>query len=311
MATAEQLFAQSVVVTDTHYSTTTLMGAILGCSSHFHVVQEPLNAEPTLGFHSLAPVQWYHYDYDEGYPALRAGLIGAMRGAPPLWRNVVERAAKIRSRHDVLRVAKYTATNLRLRIQPRPAVFKDPFLAFSAASLQGEDGLKVVLCLRHPCAFAESLRRRDAGFDFANQLQPALLETLPDLADDIRLFAQKPQSLLEQAALLWRVVYQFAAETYLDDPRSVTMRQDDLVAAPQSEVARLFDGLGLAQEPAVEQFVQEALNAGASADFAGVGGSYVHRDGQQTLNKWHERVTPEEMVLVRRRVGPVAERYGY
>ena len=223
MSDREALFANSVVVTGTHYSMSTLTGKIIGQAPEFHVVHEPLNAEPSLSYSSLNPEHWYEYYNGSRYDGMRAALYGYAYGAGAI-KGTLDRLPRIRSARDVLRVGKYAWTNLAFRCRPRRVVFKDPFLAFSGADLQARDGLYVVLSVRHPCGFAESLKRRGRGFDFNNLSdQPALLEAMPDMAELIKEYAATTQPIVAQAALLWRVIYEFSKATLKKPASSVKM----------------------------------------------------------------------------------------
>ncbi|MET3598511.1 hypothetical protein [Martelella mangrovi] len=157
----QRLFSMPVIVTGTHYSMNTLMGQILSEAPECHVVHEPLNAQPAVG----AEQEHWCVCYDDCcYREVRDRLIGFMFGHS-LLTETFSRIGRFQSRSDSLRVGKYGLTNLTLALQPWRAVFKYPFRAFSGYFLQKHNGLAIVLCLRHPCAFAQSLKRRDGGGD--------------------------------------------------------------------------------------------------------------------------------------------------
>ena len=302
------LFRQSVIVTGTHYSMSTLTGQILGTAPEFHVIHEPLNAEPTLGYAALAPDHWYEFYDDDRYDTLRNALYNYASGCG-IFVNTFSRLPKVRSKRDVLRVGKFALTNLKLLQRPRRVVFKDPFLAFSASQLQDKDDLYAVICVRHPCGFAESLKRRGKGFDFTDlAAQPALMEAVPDIASDIQRFATTKQPLVAQAALLWRAVYGFAAERMLNNPRTSVLRQEDMAADPVLETDRIFSAVGATRTRKVDEFLRNSLSAQAS-DFTGK--SYTKRNARDTANKWRERLPPDEIATVMQISGSVPALYGY
>lgn len=307
----QALFTDSVIVTGTHYSMSTLMGQIIAQAPEYHLVHEPLNPKPTLGYNAIGAAHWYEYYAADRHAHLRDSLKGYMFGKGVIGQSL-SRAARIRSKQDLLRVGKYALTNARFAATPRRAVFKDPFLAFSGRYLQQIDGLHVVLCLRHPCGFAESLKRRGKGFEFEDLAdQPDLMAALPEQAGQIALFAREPQPVLDQAALLWKVVYGFAAQHYLGHARTVFVRQEDLAEDPRSEVARVFAAIGASHTPAVDAFLESTLKADSPVDFAQDGGSYVRRNAQETTQKWKSRLAREEIARVMEIVGETAGAYGY
>lgn len=306
--TPDQLYRASVIVTGTHYSATTLVGRMLECASEFHLLHEPLNAQPTLGYDSLAPEHWYEF-YDEArYPQLRAALIRYLT-AQGFAGEVARRALRIRRPRQLLEVGRYVERKLPFLRQAKPVIFKDPFLAFSARTMQREDGLKVVLTVRHPCGFAESLARKTGNFAFTDLLQPALLEALPGEADLIAKFAHEEQSPLEQAALLWRLVYGFAAQYLVDDPRTHVVRQDDLALEPDATLDALLAFLGIARNARFDAFIEDNLRAEAT-DYSGKG-AYYRRNAKETLGKWRERLDAGDQARIMAIAGPYAGRFGY
>ncbi|MCB4457234.1 sulfotransferase domain-containing protein [Leisingera sp. McT4-56] len=310
-ADENDLFSKSVIVTGTHYSMTTLLGRILGASKSFNVVHEPLNHQPPLGYAAVPTNHWYEYFGPDRIEDLGRDLRQIQFGHN-LLPQTLRRMSQIRSWHDVLRAGKFARTGALHARHRRRAVFKDPFLCFTSRHLQSHFGLSVVLTVRHPCGFAESLARRGAGFDFNDLLQPQLLADLPEFADEIRHYARSPQPVLHQAALLWRVVYGFADQYLLNDPRTTFVRQEDLAAKPAEEASRIFSFLNARKSEAVDRFMSAALNAksGDSARRTPIG-SYVHRDARSAAMKWRQRLSPEDIEKVMKTAGPAAQRFGY
>lgn len=305
-----QLFSASVIVTGTHYSMSTLVGQIIGLTPDFNLVHEPLNHQPTLGYATVPTDHWYEYFAASQSEALAQGLMDIQFGkhTPTL---AAKRLIQARSLKDLARVAKFAKNGLTHCLYRKPAVFKDPFLCFSARHLQERYGMSIILTVRHPCGFAESLSRRGGGFDFMNLLQPALLDALPELANDIERFSYETQPITDQAALLWNVVYGFAMRYYLNDPNTYVVRQEDLASAPKVEVDRLLFALGSERHAKLDNFLEENLNGSVSVDFAEKGTSYVQRNAQKTAIKWKSRLTQDEIEAVMLRVEKIAERYGY
>ncbi|MFY0634051.1 MAG: hypothetical protein JXQ91_09565 [Vannielia sp.] len=313
MTSRALLFSNSVIVTGTHYSMSTLMGALLGTSPDFNVVHEPLNHQPTLGYATVPTNGWYDY-FDQARSADLASRLRAIQFGEGTVGASIRRLIRVRSSKDVLRCGKFAQTGMRHALRPRRAVFKDPFLCFSARHLQKGYGHYIVLTVRHPCGFAESLMRRGKGFDFRDLLQPALLDALPDLSDDICRFVKEPQTVLDQAALLWTIVNEFAARYYLDHPKSRFVRQEDLVGAPRETALSVFSALGAKEGSKLGAFLELNLKGTPrrteTTDADGKG-SYIRRDGKKAATKWRERLDPSDIARVMARVGETAAHFGY
>ena len=305
---SSRLLGSSIVVTGTHYSMTTLAGRLLAAGDEFHLLHEPTNPRPTLSYDSIRPQHWYEYYDSANYSELRRFLEQSL-AAGSLPGQIVARAASVRSLRDAMRVLRYAERKLPMRLAPKPAILKDPFLAFSARTLQAEDGLKVVLTVRHPCAFAESFIRAGQKFEFGNLMQPALLEALPGEADTISRLAKVPAPLAEQAAHLWRIVYGFAAAYLLPDPRTFLLSQDRLVTRTQETVGALFAFAGVTHGKSVAAFLAKNMQS-AGTDFAG-SASYIKRDSDAVLDKWRMRMSADDRDVVRALTGGVAAQLGY
>ena len=305
-----RLYRSSVLVTGGHYTLTTVIARLLACSPRFHTVTEPGQPFAPLWFRTLGSPHHYVYHDEAAYPELRAGLIRLMLGRG--WaKEALSRALRVRSPGVATQVAAFTRRELKMRLSPRPAIFKAPYLTFSARSMQRADGMRVVLGMRHPCAWIESIVRRDRGFDFRNLLQPALLEALPEHADAIDRFAHEDRPALEQAILAWRVFQTFHARYLLGDERTLVVRQHDLVGSPRGAAERLFRFAGVDAPAGLDAFLRNAFEA-RRVDFTPGGpGRYTERDGRAVVEKWRQRLTPEEVALIRRETEELAAAFGY
>lgn len=302
------LLRSSVLVTGSHYSMTTLIGRLLAVAPEFHLLHEPANARPTLSYDSLKPANWYEYYGQARGEALAEFLLRAMK-SEGFSREVLSKMGKIRSVRHALQVARYIQRKGPMKLAHKPAIIKDPFLLFAARDLQRMAQMRVVLTVRHPCAFTESFVRAGNGFDFANLLQPELFDAMPSEAAAIQGMAQTPKSLVEQAALLWRVLYGFAARYLIGNPLTAAVRQDEIVLETSETTKRLFAFTGGTYNASTDRFIAENFTANA-ADFS-KSGSYIRRDGRSTLNKWHGRLSCEEVVVIQGMTESIAAQLGY
>ncbi|MHA6332303.1 hypothetical protein ACXYL9_01360 [Qipengyuania sp. CAU 1752] len=304
----DPMLARSVIVTGTHYSTTTLVGALLQTAPEFHLLHEPLNPQPTLSYDSLKPPRWYEYYDASRYDELHDALARLLRRGPVL-PETARRLARARTRQELGQALRYLQRRLPSVVSRRPAIFKDPFLAFSAHNLQEQAGLKVVWCLRHPGAFAESFIRKTEGFPFEDLAsQPALLDMMDDDAEQVLAFARERQPACKQAALLWRVVNGFAERHLLANSRTASVRQEDFIDSREDTAKRLLTFVGGSRTPALRRFMEDKFG---SAEIDQGSGSYTKRDPRMAAEKWRGRLSREDAAIVREMTGPLAARLGY
>ena len=136
---------------------------------------------------------------------------------------------------------------LAYRLRGVRPLLKDPIAVFSAEWLAETFGAQVVVLIRHPAAFADSLNRAGWNYDFSNFLrQPLLMERyLYRFADEIRAAAAQPMDILDQASLLWRAIYHTVYEYQQAHPAWYFVRHEDLSLDPIAEFRRLFGYLDL------------------------------------------------------------------
>lgn len=303
-------YRSSLLVTGAHYSITTLLGAILAQSDRLHLVHEPVNHEATISFRTVPMAHVYPLAQGDEYERLRAGLIRLMQGAG-LWNAARQRLRQIRSMRDVGRIGRLFVRELPLQFSSRPVIFKAPLLALSARTMQQADGLRVILGLRHPCAWIESVVRRDGGFDFSDLArQPAVMEALPDFADRISAGARARFDPLHEALLLWQVLHAFHARYVVGHARTLVMRQEEIVTDPRLGTERLFAFVEAPVPPRIDRFLQRSFDS-SQVDFESGRGSYVNRDARAVLTKWRERMDPADRALIRDQAEELAARFGY
>ena len=133
----------------------------------------------------------------------------------------------------------------REREWPRGSLplLKDPIAVFSAGWLARTFGMRVVLSVRHPAAFAASLKRLDWTFDFDHLTCPAVADARPARAvrwEIERPPRVRPGDIIDQAALLWTVIYgSVGGASGSRCARRISDRN------PVTEIERLYQRLGL------------------------------------------------------------------
>ena len=289
---------------------TTLLGEVLALSPGFHLVIEPLNQRHPIGDRTLVLPHMYEYLDQDRYTGFRHQLERLIAGHG-FARDAARKLGRVRSAREVKLLVRLVEHGLRLRHMPRPAIVKDPFLAFTARTMQQVDRVRVVIGVRHPGGWVESIVRTDGGFDFGQWLeQPAVLEALPDLAGRIAHFARQPQPPVVQAAFAWLCFQTFHARYMLGNELTLVVRQEDFVAGPREWAERLFGFAAVAIPPDLDRFLAKAFGASA-IDHEGGDAQYTQRDGRAVLDKWRQRLTPEEQALIRRETEELASVFGY
>ena len=142
------------------------------------------------------------------------------------------------------RAAGRTATDLvaftRLRLAKARPLVKDPIAVFSAGWLADRFGMDVVVTIRHPAAFVASFTRLGYRHDFNSFLaEPQLLvDYLGPFEGEIRRYAEEPGDPIDEAVLLWRLVYATVDRYRAERPGWIFVRHEDLSLDPARGLRR-------------------------------------------------------------------------
>ena len=120
---------------------------------------------------------------------------------------------------------------------------------------------KVVITVRHPAAFASSLKRLNWNFDFKDLLNQPLL-----MRDQLNAFGDEMKSVqlddvIGQSALLWKLIYRSVHASRSLDPDFMIVRHEDLSCDPAGGFRDLYTKLGLDYTRKVEMTI---LNSSSS-----------------------------------------------
>lgn len=187
-------------------------------------------------------------------------------------------------------------------------IVKDPIACVSSEWLANNFGLEVIVLVRHPAAFAASLKRLQWEFPFDHLLeQDSLMEEhLQPYRDEIE---RRPTEIVAQAALLWKCLYSVLF-TYVDRNPGWTVRtHEQLSREPVAGLKELYEALGLRWTKAIEDQIRSHTQPGNPlAAPEGV----VHemtRDSVANASAWKKTLTEEEIACVYDITHDTASRY--
>jgi hypothetical protein len=168
--------------------------------------------------------------------------------------------------------------------------------------------MQVVILIRHPAAFASSIIRQDWEHPFSHFLeQPALMrDHLQPLQDQISEFASGGHDILDQAALLWRIIYHVVSKYQEDHEDWIFVRHEDLSRDPMRGFEMLYDSLGLEWSDQVREVVRAHSDASNPSEAPAVY-QYLKRDSRSNIWNWKQRLTEAEIERVRGQVEDVSQ----
>lgn len=184
----------------------------------------------------------------------------------------------------------------------RPLV-KDPLAVFSAEWIAAEFDPQVVILVRHPAGFVHSLRRAEWTHDFTSFTeQPMLMQRLPQkYANQVREAARDPGDIIDQATLLWKIIYHEVSEYRDRHPDWMIVRKEDLSTRPMKEFKSLCTFLDIAFDERFKQNVRDHTSGPSAPEELHA----VQRDSQSEAWKWKRALDQCTIDRVRRRTAPV------
>jgi hypothetical protein len=294
-----------ILVTGTHRSGTTWVGKMLAADACTAYISEPLNVLHRPGVLRMKVKYWYQYICEDNEREYLPAFQELLEFDYHLWDEI----RSLRSRRDVLRMGRdfYIFYNGLMRGQR--VLLKDPFAVFSTPWFARRLGCRVVITVRHPAAFASSLKRLNWPFDFQDLLNQPLL--MRDHLEPYREAMQsvKAEDVIGQAALLWKLIYSSVHTIRSLHPDFLVARHEDLSRDPISGYRALYEALDLEFTSRVEKTI---LNSSSSENPRELSRKKVHAvklDSRANVDNWKKRLTAEEIERVRKMTEDISRLY--
>jgi hypothetical protein len=297
--------APPILVTGSHRSGSTWVGRMLAHAPGVVYLHEPFNADyydpGTCGAR-------FHYRFTYVTPANEAAYYPHLRRTTALvynWRGALRAA---RGWRDVQAAWRMAADWRRRRRAGARLLMKDPLALLAAPWLAQRCGARVIVLIRHPAAFVSSILRFGWRSPLGELLaQPLLLrDTLHPFTAEIAAYAGEDVSLVEQAAVFWKMLYFIVARYREQQPDWTFVRHEDLSRAPGAGFRALCAAVDLPFTEALAAALAETTRAGNPAPRADDFG-VARLDSAANIWSWKQRLTAAEVETVRHLAAPVAD----
>ena len=293
-----------ILVTGAHRSGTTWVGRMLALAPRVGYIHEPFSPRTPAGISPAPFERYFTVMTPENEDRYRPGLERTLAFR-------YDFGAQLRALggpRDVLRGGREFVRTGRPRLSGARPLVKDPIALLSAEWLADRFGMKVVVLIRHPAAFAASLKRLAWSHSFAMFLDgdrvPAVLEPYED---EIREQAREPGDVLAQAALLWRVLYNAVSGYRERRPEWEFLRHEDASLGPLETFERLYGRLGLRLTGPARREIERASAPENPNELSRP--HAVELDSAASLGRWREQLTLDEIQTLRERTSDVWPRF--
>jgi hypothetical protein len=294
-----------ILVTGTHRSGTTWVGKMLAADALTAYISEPLNVLHRPGVFRVEVRHWYQYICEDNGNDYLPAFRNLLEFDYYLWDEI----RSLRSRKDFLRMGRDFLIFYNGLMRGQRALLKDPFAVFSTPWFAKNLDCKVVITVRHPAAFASSLKRLNWFFDFQDLLKQPLL-----VRDHLEPYREEMQSIkaddiIGQAALLWKMIYCSVHATRESNPDFLVVRHEDLSRDPIPGFRNLYQLLELDFTPRVEKII---LNSSSSENPVELSRKKVHGfklDSRANIDVWKKRLSVEEVDRIRKITEEISANY--
>jgi len=284
-----------ILVTGTHRSGTTWVGKMLAADAMTAYVSEPLNVLHRPGVFRVKVDHWYQYICEDNGSEYLPAFQDLLEFDYYLWDEI----RSLRSRKDFLRMGRDFVIFYNALMRGQRALLKDPFAVFSTPWFAKNLKSRIVITVRHPAAFASSLKRLDWFFDFQDLLDQPLL-----MRDHLERYREEMKSIraddiIGQSALLWKLIYCVVHETQEQHPDFIVVRHEDLSRDPLAGYRDLYQKLDLEFTPRVEKAI---LSSSSSENPVELSRKKVHGfklDSRANIAVWKKRLSAEEIDRIR------------
>jgi hypothetical protein len=293
-----------ILVTGSHRSGSTWLGQMLAASGEVGYVHEPFNIYRGPGICRARFSRWYTYIR----PGTDGEIAAEFRRLLAFRYNYGAQALSVRSTEDVKALLRDGGRFLGFRIKHARPLLKDPMALFSAEWIAEAFDAQVVVVVRHPAAFASSIKLDGWTHPFSHFTdQPALIDDhLRPFKDEITGFAHEEHDILEQAALLWRLIHSTIDGYRSRHPEWLFVRHEDLSRDPVGGFRNLYEALGLRYTAEAREAVLRSSSPSNSIDRDTNSRLFLARDSRANVDNWRRRLTSAEVDCIRTKVADVS-----
>jgi hypothetical protein len=296
-------YKKPILVTGSHRSGSTWAGKMLALSSDIAYIHEPFNINHNPGICKARFENWFPYIFDENENDYLKEIDNCLR----FKYNLIAALKAIKSQKDLRRaLTNFFQFYIYRHLKKRPLI-KDPIAVFSTQWLAKRFDMDVVILIRHPAAFAGSLKKANWPHPFKHFIrQVSLVQNhLSSYKSEIEEFAKKEKDIVDQAILLWNLIHYMILKYRKEHPDWIFIKHEDLSENPKYEFSKLYRRLGIHLTAQIER----KINNYTSANNNHGNTNFLKRDSKSNIWSWQSRLNDEEKKRIKARTHDIAKQF--
>lgn len=296
-----------ILITGSHRSGSTWVGRMIASSPAVGYIQEPFNLHLNPGICSAKFNYWFTYITHEN----ETHFLDPVKKTVTFSYDIKGALNGVHSPKDLLRRARDCSNFIKYRLAGVRPLFKDPIAIFSAEWLASRFDMDIVTVIRHPAAFVSSLKIKNWTFPFSHLAeQPLLLrDHLSPFEADIEKYAKQEQDIIDQAALLWKIIHYVVAKYQSLHPDWIFVRHEDLSLDPITGFQMMFKQLDLEFSPEVKATIAQYTNPDNPSELTKARPFELKRDSKANIRNWQTRLSKAEIERIRSQVEEISSKF--
>ena len=216
----------------------------------------------------------------------------------------MEELRTAKSTKDIARLLRDYIRFTKYRILKKRPLVKDPIAVFSAEWLARSFDMDVVVLIRHPAAFAGSLKKANWTHPFKHFLQQPLLlqHHLSEYRSEIDEYSKTDKNIIDQAILLWNLIHHIILKYRDNSPNWIFIKHEQLSKHPVEEFSNLYKRLGLNFSTDIQQEIKKFSFADPSKEKF----DPLKRNSKSNVWNWKTRLTDDEIMKIKENTREIA-----
>ncbi len=300
---------RAVLLTGSHRSGSTWVGKMIAESSSIAYIHEPFNVAnpPGVGICSAKFNYWFTYISIEN----EEDFYGPIKRTLDFSYDLGRQLAQVNQKKSLFQIYKeYFAFNKYRILRKRP-LLKDPIALFSAEWLTSKFDMDVIVLIRHPAAFASSLKQKGWQFPFSHLLkQPLLIEKyLYPFEAELKAYSNNKYDIIDQASLLWKILHHVIFLYQQKHKDWCFVRHEDISDKPLCMFQNIFDFLNLEFTTNNAQVIKEYSSIDNPTEGNKHSTHTLKRNSKANIRTWKNRLTNLEIARIRSQVNDISHNF--
>lgn len=292
---------QPILVTGAHRSGTTWVGNMIAQSKKVCYIKEPFSIHHRPGICSAK----FDLHFTNVNQENEKEYITHIEDSLNLKFHLLQDIKTIRRINHIKKLIKNYYTFEIGKIRNARPLFKDPIAVFSSDWLFNKFNFQIVVLVRHPAAFASSLKRLGLFHPFSHFMQQQkLMDEFPInfrkkieeyTAIQVKYGSIKYPDQIDQIILLWNLIYSYVHTKASQYPEWLVIKHEDISLNPQKYFTKIFKYLSVDIDDRILSKILGYSDSNNPVEIKADEWHQLKRNSKENIFNWKKRLTKAEI----------------